>query len=364
MKKILFVSAFAPNRKTAGTNYTRNLLLDLASGCKIDLLYFNSIYDIEIEKHDNINIVWGKPITKYQKAFNCLMFPFLYPFFTSRFNLLLYFKIRRALKKGNYDYLYLDFSQTFVYGLFFPNIPKILMAHDIIIQRYQRAHNNYLINKFVFWSEKILLNQRNVKVFTFSEKDSALTLNYYKVKSEVTTFYLDQDILNLSINTPDDYYVLYAAWNRPENLSGLEWFIENVIPSIKENVHIKIIGGGMPELLRQRLLEIESIEILGFVQNPYPCIANAKALIAPLFKGAGVKVKVIESLACGTPVIGTETALEGVDSLYNSSLCKCNTPEEFINLLNNFDFSTTRKLQLRNCFLENYSQNKVVKYIL
>jgi len=34
----------------------------------------------------------------------------------------------------------------------------------------------------------------------------------------------------------------------------------------------------------------------------------SKALISPLFTGAGIKVKVIEALACGIPVIGTDIA--------------------------------------------------------
>ena len=62
--------------------------------------------------------------------------------------------------------------------------------------------------------------------------------------------------------------------------------------------------------------------MLGFVDNPYKIMSESLGLIAPLFHGAGIKVKVIESLACGTPVIGTEVAFEGIDFIENKYLIR------------------------------------------
>ena len=100
------------------------------------------------------------------------------------------------------------------------------------------------------------------------------------------------------------------------------------------------------------------MEYLGFVEDPYDIIANARALIAPLFKGAGVKVKAIEALASGTPVIGTEVAQEGVPLVADNSLVTCNTAAEFIHAILNFKISNEDKVRLKETFLKHYSDAK------
>ncbi len=76
------------------------------------------------------------------------------------------------------------------------------------------------------------------------------------------------------------------------------------------------------------------MELLGFVENPYPVLAGARALIAPLFQGAGVKFKVLEALACGTTVVGTEIALEGIAADPGEELIRCTTGQDFITEIN------------------------------
>ena len=106
-----------------------------------------------------------------------------------------------------------------------------------------------------------------------------------------------------------------------------------------------------------------NIEYLGFVDNPYPIIANAKALISPLFTGAGVKVKVIDALACGTPVIGTDISFEGIDEDFSSFMLLANTPEEFVHKIKTVDITLEDKLNFRKKFISCYSNKSVIRYI-
>ena len=69
-----------------------------------------------------------------------------------------------------YDWVYLDFSQSFVYGLFLHNTSKILMCHDVISQYYLRK-KSILNYKWVLRTEKRIFSQNNVTLFSFSEKD-------------------------------------------------------------------------------------------------------------------------------------------------------------------------------------------------
>ena len=86
------------------------------------------------------------------------------------------------------------------------------------------------------------------------------------------------------------------------------------------------------------MLKLNNIEILGFVEEPVKEIARTQALIAPLHKGAGVKVKVIDALSSGTQVIGTDVTFEGIeDNEKNKLFINCADAIEYINIFNQWE---------------------------
>jgi hypothetical protein len=113
-KKILFISAFIPSNKTAGQNYTSQLISDISRKVKVDLVTFKSKND-DIGKKFSKNVFPLKVIetTKFKKLINSLKIPFLHPFFSCRFNFKLAFYLRKISK--NYDYVYFYFSQINIY---------------------------------------------------------------------------------------------------------------------------------------------------------------------------------------------------------------------------------------------------------
>ena len=175
--------------------------------------------------------------------------------------------------------------------------------------------------------------------------------------------YTDDEIKNIDVLDLElsDNFIMYGAWNRPENYDGLLWFLREVMPHI--SIKITIIGGGMPENIRT-ILGTLNVKYLGFVENPYIHISESRGLIAPLFQGAGVKVKVIESLALGTPVVGTEVAFEGIPNLISrNAMIRCESSEEFIRSLNSFSTSVIEKHEIQKEFNERYSNAKFKNFL-
>jgi len=120
MKKILLITAFPPNNKTAGQNYTKNLILDLSEKFIIDIISFkysdHEFYNFNKKNISYVKIIKNNTITK---ILNALKIPFLFPLFTTRFSFKVLFYILKNARQ--YDYIYLDFSQVFIYGLFIKN---------------------------------------------------------------------------------------------------------------------------------------------------------------------------------------------------------------------------------------------------
>ena len=90
-------------------------------------------------------------------------------------------------------------------------------------------------------------------------------------------------------------------------------------------------------------------------------IANSRALIAPVFSGAGVKVKVLEALACGTPVVGTDIAFEGIVKADRMMMqfADANQCAEMMNCHLSFE----DRVMLKQSFLSMYSQLSIPFYL-
>lgn len=163
----------------------------------------------------------------------------------------------------------------------------------------------------------------------------------------------------MKIEVHENRFCFYGAWNRVENTESLEWFLKNVYPKVTTDINYVVIGGGLSESLQEKLRSYKNFSYLGFVDNPVIEIAKCQALIAPLHKGAGVKVKVIDALSSGTCVIGTNVAFEGIeDNTKNRLFFRAATPEAFAAILNNWRaIDVQSKQAAANEFFERYNRN-------
>ena len=355
--KILLISAFPPSNKTAGQNYTSQLLTDISQSNNIDLFYW------EYPEHQalippKVKVIDSIFLTKGRKILNAICAFLLFPLFTVRFDL----KTCRKLSSiaHNYDIIYFDFSQIFLYSLFIKHPCKVLMCHDVISQKFSRKKFSYLFLWHVKLTESLLLHSANIRL-CFSDKDTDYIKNKFSLESRKVSFYISDQVRNASqiIKEPENYFVLFGAWNRPENYEGLIWLCENVLPHC--DIKCIVIGGGMSEEVKLRITS-DKVGYLGFVEDPYPIIAKSACLLAPIFQGAGVKVKVIESLALGLPVIGTEVAFEGIDNIIysgnKSTLNLANNSQEFIEQINRYLIPSQKERKaIRESFIENYQSN-------
>jgi len=367
-EKILIISAFPPNRMTAGQNFTKNFIERISKYYHVDIVYFNYPgHQLEIECIDNVSFVELNVSKLFSLLFMFLgLIFFINPLFAKRFDIRYCFLIRNLIKKNNYKFVIFNYSQVFIYSLCllrFDNICRIFIIHDVIYQLFQRVNSfgGYILSILAFLTEKILFRinyKRGAHFFTFSKKDKNLILNNYGITCREIHFYLDENVLNTEIKELENSVCLYGAWNRKENLEILMFFFQKIyfdLKKAKPDVIIYIVGSGIEKNLTI-IPSDTNIKILGFIDNPYEIISKSKLLFAPLFHGAGVKVKVIEALATGTPVIGTDITFEGIE--FDEGIILINPDnvkeilEKIIYLLDNVD--TKYKIYLRERFLKIY----------
>lgn len=363
MKKILFLTPYVPSSRAGGENFTRLLLEELSKSNYIDLLYYRYADDPSyVCPNENVKVVKEIINSTFLKLKNYMMYPFVHPIFSVRFNRRVLKFVEKLVAANNYDFLYLDHSQMALYGKYFPKMQKILMSHDVMAQRFSRQ-GNALSKALVLKGEKSLMQLPNTTVFTFSEKDRKIIRNEYGIDSRVTNFYLDDMVVNAYPRKIEKQLVFMGKWKRADNYDGIKWFFDNVYNNIDKSYKIIIIGKWLPDDFVAQIKNLPNVEYLGFVDNPYDLIANSTATISPIFSGAGVKVKVVESLACGTPVIGNEIAFEGISEEFSNFMIYANDPKMYADKINGLDINLNKRVDFKKSFLNNYQKQLISNYI-
>ena len=89
--------------------------------------------------------------------------------------------------------------------------------------------------------------------------------------------------------------------------------IETLLKKIPD-IRIAILGKGAGSTLKRlSALYPKHIILHGFVKDIDEILLRACAMISPLTFGSGIKLKVIDSLRCGIPLVSTSHGVEGIE---------------------------------------------------
>ena len=75
-----------------------------------------------------------------------------------------------------------------------------------------------------------------------------------------------------------------------------------------------------------------------------------------------MKVKVVESLACGTPVIGTEIAFEGLPKKYSNMMLLANDVESYMKAMK-VDISVEERIRIKKKFITDYTSETIPQFL-
>ncbi|MEN5256248.1 glycosyltransferase family 4 protein [Pseudomonas protegens] len=98
------------------------------------------------------------------------------------------------------------------------------------------------------------------------------------------------------------------------NLDAVQWALEEILPrlwAINPEVHFAICGYALPDSFRQRWTD-PRIEWQGFVPDLRDLQRRSALFFAPLRQGGGSKLKVLEAMAAGLPVVTTAQGSSGL----------------------------------------------------
>lgn len=145
--------------------------------------------------------------------------------------------------------------------------------------------------------------------------------------------------------------ISFIASEYAPNVDAIEYFLNEIWPSfLKYNLTLNIYGR-VVEKIKRRNFSLMNVNLIGFVENLEDAYLKSDIIINPVRAGAGLKIKNVEALGNGLPLITTSHGISGIEDARSSALLVADDASEFIFSLERLidDFSLRESLS-RNAY--------------
>jgi glycosyltransferase involved in cell wall biosynthesis len=203
---------------------------------------------------------------------------------------------------------------------------RVVVAHNVesvIWQRYHETETNPLRRWYIGrqWHkfqrfEKRVLGEVERTVAVSDTDAQRLWSDFGAARVEVVDNGVDIDYFQPQSRHRTVNRMLFLGsldW-RP-NLDGVALLLDRVFPAVRAaepSARLCIVGRNPPEALRRRIADMPGVELHANVPDVRPFLADCGLLVVPLRIGGGSRLKILEALASGTPVVTTRVGVEGL----------------------------------------------------
>lgn len=179
------------------------------------------------------------------------------------------------------------------------------------------------------------LSRRSTCTLTVSTHDLALLTEAAggPIRAAIVPIGVEVEAITpLPINRRSTRLLSIATMLYPPNAEALRWFRGAVWPTLRgvqPGIAVDVIGSRPPDDLVRWAAADAGVHVPGYVADTSRAYRNAAIFIVPLRSGSGVRVKILEAMARGIPVVSTSIGVAGLALRHNEHLLIADTPEDF-----------------------------------
>lgn len=261
----------------------------------------------------------GNPVIYFfrYKIWDLIYYWLTYP---SRSNIpaFLTLKLKRAfesiLKANTYDYVIISYvvcADLVSNKKLLKNARTIIDTHDFTTAQFKGKRRFNLGPTFADEIKRLDLFD---EVWAISPEEQYVFNQFCKSPVQLVTIMMDTPAFNPKPLDARKYDIIYVASDNLHNIRAANWFFKNIYPLIP-GVSICVIGK-----INDHISDKCKIERISFAQHLEPYYCDSKIAICPMLSGTGIKIKVVEALSFGLPVVCN---FRGTDGLPNKTYNGC-----------------------------------------
>lgn len=343
--KILFLSRWFPYPADNGSKIRiLNLLQGLVSKHDVTLLSFTDRAEVSLEL-SQVRIACKDVHVIPWREFNPYGWHALAGFFSSRprsivdtFSPLMAAKIVRILDEERFDVIVASQLAMAAYYPYFRNAPTLFeeleigLAYENLAQGAgwtRLIRRKFTRSKFHIYLSYLLKQVRSVSVV--SEKERELVAHHFLMVKNISVIPNGVDLEKYSkvtVVSKPNTMIFTGSFRYRVNYEAMVWFVEEVLPLVLERIpSAELIITG--DHLNLPLPSMRNIRLTGHLEDVREWIASSTVSLAPLWRGGGTRLKIIESMALATPVVATSKGAEGLNAKNGVHLMIADTPEAF-----------------------------------
>ncbi|MDQ0118078.1 glycosyltransferase involved in cell wall biosynthesis [Pseudarthrobacter defluvii] len=261
----------------------------------------------------------------------------------------------------------IEYSQLAIYRDIVPG-PVLIDMHNIeseLMRNYQKSASGWLRRMAALWESRRLarlessmvnfasaitfVSQRDLDVFRILAK-SKLDRNEVQL-AVAPNGVAEEGFRWTGTRQPNVVFVAHLGWQ--PNIDAATWLVEKVwaqVVAAVPHARLQLVGRSPhPSVLR---LTSDTVQVFADVESVIPFTGSAAVATAPLLASGGTRLKIMEAMSCGTPVVSTSLGALGLESKAGHGLVIADDPGDFAKALVDMLTSSPSEDTVRSAVLD------------
>jgi len=252
--------------------------------------------------------------------------------------------IAAQVKRVSYDVVLVEWLWLASYVMHMRSLPRVLDDHNaeaamfkrqIAFQSgttWSRARRLLTLAKIERYERRVVQAFDEVIATTELDRDRLAVLS--NARDKVTAAPNGVDVESMPFDGFDrlPHRLVYnGSMTYAPNLDACTYFVEQIFPLIRQRRPDATfaITGKAPATIPASFTATRGVELLGYQDDVMPVVGGSAVCVVPLRLGGGVRLKIPEAMALGTPVVSTSVGAEGLHVTDGRNILIADNPVDF-----------------------------------